>query len=73
MINDPYSTAIVLILSRQTASNTTEVERWQFACGLSNTMPLATSYIHLQQSMASPGGITNSALLSLGNIILKLF
>ena len=72
LINDPYSTSIVLILSCQTTSNTTLVESTEFVCGTANTMSLATSYIHLQQSMASPGGVTNSAFVSLGNIIIKL-
>jgi len=72
LINNPYSTSIVLILSCQTISNTTLVESTEFVCGLANTMSLATSYIHLQQSMASPGGVNNSAYVSLGNIIIKL-
>ena len=72
LINDPYSSSVVLILSCQTTSNTTLVESNQFVCGTANTMSFATSYIHLQQSMASPGGVNNSALLSLGNIIIRL-
>jgi hypothetical protein len=73
MINNPYSTSIALILSCQTPLNTTQVSTTEFVCGTSNSMSLATSYIHLQQSMSSPGGVNNSALLSLGNIIIKLF
>lgn len=72
MYNEPFSLDIKMILTCQLSTGTLLSESITFTCGGANTMQLLTSYVHLQQSMASPGGINNSALLTLGNITIKL-
>jgi hypothetical protein len=72
MINEPDSLRITLILTCQRSGLSTQTQTASFICGGANTMPALTSFVHLQQSMASPGGINGSALLSLGNITMKL-
>jgi hypothetical protein len=71
MINEHRFARITLILTSQTDSDI-QTATTSFVCGQPNTMPVLTSWVHLQQSMASPGGINNSAFLSLGNITMKL-
>jgi hypothetical protein len=66
----PRFTRITLILTSQTDSDT-QTASTSFNCGGANTMQLNTSHVHLQQSMASPGGVTGSAFLTLGNITIK--
>ena len=72
MINDPGFIRVTLILTSLQPGGLSERATANFICGGSNTMPLATAFVHLQQSMASPGGVTNSAFLTLGNITMKL-
>lgn len=72
MYNEPFSLDIKMILTCQTSTETILSETVTFTCGGTNTMPALTSYVHLQQSMASAGGVNNSALLTLGNITMKL-
>ena len=71
MTNEPGFTRVTLILTCQTDSDTKTATTF-FVCGQPNVMATTLSYVHLQQSMASPGGITNSAFLTLGNITMKL-
>ena len=71
MINEPRFARVTLILTSQTDSDT-QTASTSFICGGANTMPVTTAWTHLQQSMASPGGINNSAFLTLGNITMKL-
>jgi hypothetical protein len=71
MINEPRFTRVTLILTSQTNVDT-KTATTSFICGQANTMALATAWVHLQQSMASPGGINNSASLALGNITMKM-
>lgn len=72
LINEPFSSDITLILTCFNATTlATQVESTTFTCGTTTTMPISTSYIHLQQSMAQTGGITGSAVLGLGNIVIK--
>lgn len=71
MINEPRFTRVTLILTSQTDVDT-KTATTSFICGQANTMALATAWVHLQQSMASPGGINNSAGLALGNITMKM-
>jgi hypothetical protein len=71
MINEPGFSRVTLILTSQTNVDT-QTATTSFICGQANTMALATAWVHLQQSMASPGGINNSASLALGNITMKM-
>lgn len=71
MINEARFAKVTLILTSQTPDNT-QTATTSFICGQPNTMPITTAWVHLQQSMASPGGINNSAFLALGNITMKL-
>ena len=72
MINEPSTPFITLILTCQRSGLDTLTESTVFLCGTSSTMPTQQSWVHLQQSMASAGGITNSAFLSIGNVTMKL-
>ena len=72
MLNEPDSATITLILTAYITGSSTQTATTSFICGGANTMAVATSYVHLQQSMASPGGVPNSAFLTLGNITMKL-
>jgi len=72
MINEPDSLRITLILTCQRSGLETQTASFTFICGGAHTMPALTAWTHLQQSMASPGGVTNSAFLTLGNITTKL-
>ena len=67
MINEPRFLRVTLILTSQTDSGT-ETATTSFICGGANTMSIATAWVHLQQGMASPGGVNGSAFLSMGNI-----
>lgn len=71
MINEPRFTRVTLILTCQSDTGT-QTASTSFICGGANTMSIATAWVHLQQSMASPGGVANSAFLTLGNITMKL-
>jgi hypothetical protein len=71
MINEPRFLKVTLILTSQTDSGT-ETATTSFICGGANTMSIATAWVHLQQGMASPGGITGSAFLTMGNITMKM-
>ena len=71
MINEERFAKVTLILTSQTDVDT-QTATTSFICGQADTMSLATAWVHLQQSMASPGGINNSASLALGNITMKL-
>jgi hypothetical protein len=71
LINEPRFAKVTLILTSQTPSNT-QTASTSFICGQANTMPILTAWVHLQQSMASPGGVNSSAFLALGNITMKL-
>ena len=72
MINEPNTYFITLILTCQRVNLDTQIESTIFQCGSTNTMPIQQSWVHLQQSMASAGGINNSAFLSIGNVTMKL-
>jgi hypothetical protein len=71
MINEPRFLRVTLILTSQTDSGT-ETATTSFICGGANTMAIATAWVHLQQSMASPGGVNGSAFLTMGNITMKI-
>ena len=71
MINEPSTPFITLILTCQKSGLATETQSASFICGGTNTMPALTAWTHLQQSMASPGGVNGSAFLTLGNITIK--
>jgi hypothetical protein len=71
MINEPNTPFITLILTCQRSGFDTQTESTVFLCGATNTMRIQQSWVHLQQSMASPGGY-GSAQISLGNITMKL-
>ena len=71
MINEPDTPFVTLILTCQRSGLNTQTASTIFLCGTANTMPNLTAYTHLQQSMASPGGLTGSAGLALGNITIK--
>ena len=71
MINEARFAKVTLILTSQTPDNT-QTATTSFICSGPNTMSVTTAWVHLQQSMASPGGINNSAVLALGNITMKL-
>ena len=72
MINEAGFPRVTLILTCLLPNGGTERATTNFICGGTNTMPLTTAWVHLQQSMASPGGINGSASLTLGNITMKL-
>ena len=72
MLNEPNRATITLILTAYITGSSTQTATTSFICGGANTMAVASSFVHLQQSMASAGGITNSAILALGNITMKL-
>ena len=72
MINEPNTPFITLILTCQRSGLDTQTESTVFLCGATNTMRIQQSWVHLQQSMASPGGLNGSAQISLGNITMKL-
>ena len=72
MYNAPFSSDITLVLTCQNATTlTTQTDSTTFTCGGINTMPITTSYVHLQQNMASAGGINNAAALSINGVVVK--
>jgi len=72
IINEPFSADINLILTCFNATTlSTQVESYTYTCGTTTTMPIATSYIQLQQNMAQVGGINGSSIMGIGNVIIK--
>ena len=72
LINDPNTPLVTLILTCQRSAQDIQTDSAVFICGTSSTLPINLNcYTHLQQSMASAGGINNSAQISLGNVTIK--
>ena len=75
IMNEPFSEDATLVLTCQ--NNTTQTiqrESTTFTCGTSTTMPLGiSSFPQLQQSVANLTPAVGNALISLGNLQLKLY
>lgn len=71
LLNEPNSSTITLILTCQTDIDI-QTATASFTCGGANTMPLALSYIQLQQNIANAGAPVGSAALAIGNVGMRL-